>query len=44
MVAVPFIYFGSWLLYRLSKNHWHFDIASYIISIFAVSGLFLHSD
>ena len=40
MVVAPFIYFGSWLLYRLAKMHWRIDIASYLIGIFAVSGLF----
>lgn len=40
MIVVPFIYFGFLLLYRLKKNNWHIDIASFILIIFTVSSFF----
>lgn len=38
MIAVPFIYFGMFLLVHLRKNKWQFDIASLILAIYAFSG------
>ena len=40
MVAVPFIYFTLAIIYLYQKNGKKFDMACYIFSIFAISGLF----
>lgn len=40
MITIPFIYFTLLLLRQLHKNKWHFDVACFILSIFALSGFF----
>ena len=40
MVAVPFVYFSILLLYHLRKTKWHFDIASFILALYALSAFF----
>ena len=40
MVTIPFIYFTILLLYRLVKQHWKVDIASFILLIYGSSAFF----
>lgn len=40
MVIVPFVYFSFLIYFLLKRNRGKFDIACYILSVFAVSGLF----
>ncbi len=40
MIAIPFIYFTYLLLFQLKKNKWEFDIASFILIIYATSAFF----
>ena len=40
MVKIPFIYFTLLLFFRLFKQHWRIDIATFILAIYASSSFF----
>lgn len=40
MVSIPFIYFTLLFIYHMRKTRWQFDIASFILAIYALSAFF----